>query len=176
MAASIPRASPSSATVCFLLLTTAISAVSLSDLVEDKVLVCLFVSVSCLLLSSSSHCVVSTSEKRETKKRKEKKSSMPVLKALQNPFSDLSSPLHVPVCPPRLPSVLLPGPRPSSSRPTELLFLSPHQPNHSRVAAASRPPRTVSTPCSERTGGSPYRRHRGLPLLRWFQERASMSV
>lgn len=38
--------------------------------------VCLSVSVSRLLLSSSSHCVVSTSEKRGTKK--EKKKSLPL--------------------------------------------------------------------------------------------------
>lgn len=51
---------------------------SLSGLVEDKMLVCLSVSVSCLLLSSSSHCVVSTLEKRGTKK----KSSTSVPKSL----------------------------------------------------------------------------------------------
>ncbi|XP_051243739.1 disintegrin and metalloproteinase domain-containing protein 11-like isoform X1 [Dicentrarchus labrax] len=50
------------------------------DLVEDKMPVCLSVSVSCQLLSSSSHCVVSTSEKRGTKK----KSSTPVPKSLQS--------------------------------------------------------------------------------------------
>lgn len=46
---------------------------SLSDLVEDKLPIRLFVSVSCLLLSSSSHCVVSTLEKRGTKKKRKEK-------------------------------------------------------------------------------------------------------
>lgn len=52
---------------------------SLSDLVEDKLPIRLFVSVSCLLLSSSSHCVVSTLEKRGTKKKRKEKKSLPLL-------------------------------------------------------------------------------------------------
>ncbi|XP_078017855.1 disintegrin and metalloproteinase domain-containing protein 11-like isoform X1 [Epinephelus lanceolatus] len=73
------------------------------DLAEDKMPVCLSVFVSCLLLSSSSHCVVSTSEKRGTKKK-----SLPLLS------QNLSEPLPIIVSstlPRRLLSsvLLLPG-------------------------------------------------------------------
>ncbi|KAM3598449.1 uncharacterized protein V6R79_018102 [Siganus canaliculatus] len=126
------------------------------DLVEDKLLVCLSVSVSCLLLSSSSHCVVSTSEKRGTKKRK-KKSSTPDSQVSLDLFPLLFPP-RSPVCPFRLSS----RQALSSSGPVELP-LTIHQPNHTHVAAASRPLRIVSGPRPERAGGSPCGRHRSLP-------------
>ncbi|XP_036945743.1 disintegrin and metalloproteinase domain-containing protein 11-like isoform X2 [Acanthopagrus latus] len=137
------------------------------DLVEDKMAVCLSVSVSRLLLSSSSHCVVSTSEKRGTKKEK-KKSSTPVPESFQT-SSDYHF-LHGPVCP-SCPSSRL---APSSSGPVELV--SPYQPNHTHVAAASGLLRIVSGPRPERAGGSPCGRHRGLPSVPWLQECASISV
>lgn len=129
--------------------------------------VCLSVSVSRLLLSSSSHCVVSTSEKRGTKKEK-KKSSTPVPESFQT-SSDYHF-LHGPVCP-SCPSSRL---APSSSGPVELV--SPYQPNHTHVAAASGLLRIVSGPRPERAGGSPCGRHRGLPSVPWLQECASISV
>lgn len=74
---------------------------SLSDLVEDKMPVCLSVSVSCLLPSSSSHCVVSTSEKRGTKKEK----SLPLLsQKLSRPL-----PILVPCVLPSAPFVCPPA-------------------------------------------------------------------
>lgn len=114
--------------------------------------VCLSVSVSCLLLSSSSHCVVSTSEKRGTKK------SLPLQSQNLSKTSFDYRFLHAPACPFRLSSRLAL----SSSGPVELL--SPYQPNHTPVAAASRPLRIVSRPRRERAGGSPPVRDTGVFL------------
>lgn len=126
--------------------------------------VSLSVSVSCLLLSSSSHCVVSTSEKRGTKKVFHSCPKIsPHLFRLSFPPRPRPPPF---VCPPAwFPS--LPGP---------VELLSPYQPNHSRVAAASRPLRIVSGPRLARAGGSPCGRHQGLPPVRWLKECASVSV
>lgn len=63
--------------------------------------VCLSVSVSCLLLSSSSHCVVSTSEKRGTKKK--------VFHSCPKSSPDLFRFSCPPRSRPPLSSVLLPG-------------------------------------------------------------------
>ncbi|XP_047427587.1 disintegrin and metalloproteinase domain-containing protein 11-like isoform X2 [Mugil cephalus] len=116
------------------------------DLVEDKISVCLSVSVSCPLLSSSSHCVVSTLKKRGTKKKR--KSSTTVPKSLQT-SSDCRF-LHAPVH----------SFRPSSSwAPSSSILwgpplLSPYQPNRTHVAAASVPLRIGSGPHLRETPGS----------------------
>ncbi|KAM7371617.1 hypothetical protein PAMP_008835 [Pampus punctatissimus] len=122
------------------------------DLVEDKTSVCLSVSVSCLFLSSSSHCVVSTLEKRGTKEKVFH--SCP--KSLQTSSDDCF--LHTPVCSFRPSSCLALLP----SGPVELLL--PYQPNHTHVAAASRTLRIVSGPRLERAGGDTG----GLPSGRWL--------
>lgn len=55
-------------------------------------------------------------------------------------------------------------------------LLSPYQPNHTHVAAASRPLRITSRPRLEQAGGSPCGRHRGLPPVQWLYECSLVSV
>ncbi|XP_068193066.1 disintegrin and metalloproteinase domain-containing protein 11-like isoform X2 [Antennarius striatus] len=79
------------------------------DPVEDKTSVSFFLSVSCLLLSSSSHCVVFTSEKRGTQKKREKrKISLPLLSRIfSSPLPIIVSSMHPSVPPPNLSPIIL---------------------------------------------------------------------
>lgn len=101
---------------------------------------CLSVSLSCQLPSSSSHCVVSTSEKRGTKKK-----SLPLLSQNLSKLLPITVFLHTPTFSFRLSSCQAP----SSSGHVELL--SPYQPNHIVVASVSRTLRIVwATPRASR--------------------------
>lgn len=126
---------------------------------EDKICLsfCLCVLSTSVFLLALCHF---TLKKRGTKKKN--RSSTTVPQYLQNLFQASF--------PPRsrllLSSVLL--------GPVELL--SPYQPNHTHVAAASRPLRITSRPRLEQAGGSPCGRHRGLPPVQWLYECALVSV
>lgn len=138
---------------------------SLSDLVEDKLPIRLFVSVSCLLLSSSSHCVVSTLEKRGTKKKEKRKKVFHFCPPKSLPIVVTHHVAHPPV------SVR------SCSGPVGSPLTVPAQ-WLKHTTADSRPLKTVigSEPRASRWLPSRCGRRRGLPPVWRLWECASVSL